>query len=64
MGGGNVDSGHVFMQERKSGLRFQREIFAYNMNKLKALGHVMLGGKFHQQHDRVLVEGTKLSSNN
>jgi hypothetical protein len=44
----------MFMQKWKPGLRFQREVFAYNMNKLKALGHVMLGGKFHQQHDRVL----------
>jgi len=48
----------IFTQKGQSGLWFQREVFAYNnKNKLKALGHVMLGGKFHQQHDRVLWKG-------
>lgn len=48
----------IFTQKGQSGLWFQREVSAYNnKNKLKALGHVMLGGKFHQQHDRVLWKG-------
>jgi hypothetical protein len=48
----------VFTQKGQSGAWFQREVFAYNnKNKLKGLGHVMLGGKFHQQHDRVLWKG-------
>lgn len=52
----------IFTQKDQSGLWFQREVFAYNIkNKLKALGHVMLGGKFHQQHDRALWKGCSLA---
>jgi hypothetical protein len=45
----------LYSCERGNTDRFQPEVFACNMNRLKALGHVlvMLGGKFHQQHDRV-----------